>query len=156
MALQSARSKGPRRKLVRRLGWLFVTVIVVLGIDFLAYPYGSVLDGRSTNRGANGLWLRYTWYFGSHSDADISKLAARLDREQIRYAFFHVRSVQPDGTLRFHYAESLRLTSLLHKTTRDTKAIAWIYVDGKTHLSDPVIRSRMVSESSLAGRSLRV
>jgi hypothetical protein len=62
------------RLFLRRAGIFLATCILFLCIDYFGYPYGTALRGRSFNIGRNGLWLRYTWYFGQHSNSDVETL----------------------------------------------------------------------------------
>lgn len=150
-----------RRTLLRRL---LVAIGIGAGgiaVDYFAYPYGRY-GARSFNRGENGLWLRYTWYFGEKtdgkktplSDTDYAELAGRLRREQIRYGYFHVRSIQRDGSLEYRFPLTARhLTTRLHDLTPDTKLLAWIYAGnrsgaGSVDLSKPDVRKKMLQEAS--------
>lgn len=104
--------------------------------------------------GENALWLRYTWYFGSYSSGDLRALAERLCRERIRYAYFHVRYIKKDGSLRFHYAaRGLALVQALRPRAPGVREIAWIYAgnrrgSGHVDLSNPLVRSQMVEEAA--------
>lgn len=104
--------------------------------------------------GYNGLWLRYTWYFGQYSPDDLLQLSQRLCANQVRYAYFHVRYITQNGTLRFHYqAEARRLLKSLHEAAPPVRAIAWIYAgnrrgSGHVNLADPAIRTAMVDEAA--------
>ena len=110
--------------------------------------------GTAANQHENGLWLRYTWYFGQHSDAEVAQLGQALTQREIRYAYFHVRYIGKSGSLRFRYPESARrLNATLHRSAPSVKSIAWIYV-GNTRgigsvkdLSGPAHRQRMVAEA---------
>src|SRR5438552_5705283 len=77
-------------------------LLILLVADYALYPVLSRPGGISGNRGENGLWLRYRWYFGRRSDADRRALARRLRKQQIRCAYFHVRHITRNGTLRYH------------------------------------------------------
>src|SRR5205823_3901954 len=57
---EEVEAKKKRRKR-RRLVAVAVGMLILLVVDYFAYPYG-VVGGRSLNRGENALWLRYTWY----------------------------------------------------------------------------------------------
>ncbi len=71
--------------------------------------------GRSANTGSNGLWLRYTRYFGEWNDRDLAELSQRLQSGQVRDAYCHVRYIMADGNLRFRNLEhARRLTAALH------------------------------------------
>jgi len=132
-------------------------LLLLLIADYALYPRLSRPSGRSLNSGQNGLWLRYRWYFGERSDADRRLLASRLREEQIRYAYFHVRHITREGTLRYHkLAEARRLIAALRRETPEVKAIAWIFAGnarvastgvGDVNLADPAVRKAMVGEA---------
>jgi len=119
-----------RKKRNKRI--LFVGLLLLLlapVVDYYAFPYGRPIAARGYNRGKNGLWLRYTWYFGQHSDHDIHLLAQELKDRQIHYAYFHVRNIGNDGRLRYHYqSKAQHLLGLLHQDAPSVQRIAWIYV----------------------------
>ncbi len=118
-----------RRRILKSTVGLLLLLGVCFTLDYRAYPYGAAPGGRSFNRGENGLWLRYTWYFGQHPDAERWLLAQQFRTHQIRYAFFHVRSIGRDGRLAFRYAAQAKaLTDGLHRDCPDVKVIAWAYV----------------------------
>jgi hypothetical protein len=143
----------------RRIRWrwiLLVGILLCLGaliVDYIAYPYGVPLPAASGNRGENGLWLRYTWYFGEKTDADRAALPAKLQERQIRYAYFHVRFIERSGKLHFRYPEQARtLTDMLKRDAPDVRRIAWIYAgnrrgEGNVDLEKPEVRARMVAEA---------
>lgn len=135
----------------RRLGAVLGILLLGLLLDYCTYPYLAHPVGTSPNRGENGLWLRYTWYFGTQTGT--AQLAQKMQREQIRFAYFHVRDVRPDGALRFHKSETAgRLTHSLHRQTPVTKLLAWVYVGnpsgrGNVDLSKPTVRKKLVAEA---------
>ncbi len=141
----------PKRRVWR---WLGLTIGVLMGLillDYLSYPYFAHPVGRSFNRGENGLWLRYKWYFGE--ETDVPTLAQRLQDEQIRYAYFHVRDVTKNGALRHHCPDVAgRLVVPLHRQAPTVKLIAWVYAGnvagrGSVDLSRPEVRRAMVQEA---------
>ena len=142
---------GPSRSVI--ILRVLTLVVFVLAVDYWVYPYGAPMPGRTANIGENGLWLRYTWYFGEHSQADLDALPQELSENQIRYAYFHVRSTHHDGALTYHYPGSaIALTSTLHRTAPDVKLIAWVYAGnsrgmGLVDLSKPDVRRKMVAEA---------
>jgi hypothetical protein len=133
-----------------------VVCLLLVAVDYLAYPRLAHIGGCSLNTGENGLWLRYTWYFGKWQDTDLQKLARRLQSGQIRYGYFHVREVAPNGHLRYHYLTSARrLTAALHREAPGTKAIAWVYAGNertyssdRADLSNPAVRQTMTKEAA--------
>ncbi|MCA1596397.1 MAG: hypothetical protein LC772_08245 [Chloroflexi bacterium] len=128
---------------------LFVLAVRFAPVDDSAPPCACF-----TMQGTNGLWLKYTWYFGQYSPEDLQSLTQRLCTNQIRFAYFHVRYITQNGTLRFHYpAEARRLLNALHRAAPPVKAIAWIYAgnrrgSGHVNLADPAIRMTMVKEAA--------
>src|SRR5688500_352 len=97
----------------RRLA--LASLLLLLAADYALYPSLSRPGGRSANTGENGLWLRYRWYFGWRSEADVEEMARRLTGQQIRYAYFHVRHITQEGRLRYRYPEAARrLVGVVH------------------------------------------
>ena len=151
----NASGQAPRR--IRRRRWFGLGILlafVLLAADYLVYPSLSPAVGRSGNLGENGLWLRYTWYFGGWRNADLAGLAQRLQDGQIRYAYCHVRFVDADGRLHFRKpAEARRLTSGLHRAAPAVKLLAWIYAGdlpgkGRIDLTNAAVRKTMAGEAA--------
>ncbi len=145
-----------RAKWVKRRRWVTAVALALLGLlllDYLAYPFLARPGGPTRNQAENGLWLRYTWYFGQKSDAHVQLLAQRLQAEQVRYAYFHVRSITKSGTLKFHNPDAARrLVSVLHRQAPAVKLLAWVYAgnvegEGAVDLSKPDVRRAMVGEA---------
>lgn len=133
-------------------GGIIVLLIAVVA-DYYAYPVFSRAGGRSFNTDENALWLRYTWYFGLRSDEDRRDLARRLADRRIRYAYFHVRSIQKDGALKYHFRGHAReLTSTLRRLAPSVENLAWIYAGnrrgaGEVDLSDSEVRRNAVAQA---------
>jgi len=107
---------------------LFLAILLI-GIDCATYTGLNPPSGENFNKGANGIWLRYLWYFGKKTDAEKEALVKRLGESQMRYAFFHVRSTDKNGHLLFKHGETgKQLTDLMHERLPDTKVIAWLYI----------------------------
>jgi hypothetical protein len=145
-----------RRRRWRWFGFGLAVLCLLLLSDYALYPRLSPIGGQSGNCGNNGLWLRYRWYFGERGDAEVRTLAQRLTERQIRYAYFHVRHVTRDGTLRYHYPEAARrLVAALHHDAPAVKVIAWVYAGnlhgapelGEVDLANAAVRRRMVAEA---------
>lgn len=142
-----------RRRWGRRLIGAALLALLIALLDYYLFPYGSKPDGPTYNRGENGLWLRYTWYFGKHSAAEVQQLARHLKERRIRNAYFHVRSITKAGTLQYRKeAEVRRLTSALHQAAPPVRLFAWVYVgnrrgQGEVDLSSPTVRQAMVKEA---------
>jgi hypothetical protein len=121
--------------------------------DYHLYPALARVGGTSRNQGENGLWLRYTWYFGEKSDREVEEMAANLRRRQFRYAYFHVRSIERDGSLKYRYPDrARRLTAAIKRLAPEIKAIAWVYAGnpagkGEVDLSRDAVRKKMVEEA---------
>jgi hypothetical protein len=142
------------RTRLRRKAWWGLAVLVALVVgDYWFYPRLAPVGGAWANKGDNGLWLRYWWYFGERSDDEVRALAALCRAHQIRFAYFHVRSIGRDGVLSYRYpASARRLISVLRAGAPDIKAIAWVYAGnargrGSVDLSNADLRRRMVREA---------
>jgi hypothetical protein len=143
-----------KRKARRRWFMGIGILLAVLGAaDYWLYPVLAPVGGRSFNTGENGLWLRYTWYFGEEKE-DARSLAARLKQQQIRYAYFHVRFIRKDGALAFRHPEVKNLLTRVrgHLNDPSVKLLAWIYVGNERGLTgvdiaDTKVRRNMVREA---------
>jgi hypothetical protein len=150
---EKRKKRGLRSRVLLVVAGLLLLFCAWMGIDYWRYPYGAPIAGRSLNRGENGLWLRYTWYFGKHSDAERQRMAQQLRARQVRYAYFHVRFIGKSGKLAFRYPVQARaLTAGVHRDAPGVKAIAWVYVSyGGTKddvpLADAGTRQRMIAEA---------
>jgi hypothetical protein len=146
-----------RRLLVRRVRILLACAAaagLLLGADYILYPIVATPTAPPRNSGRNGLWLRYTWYFGKHSKAEMEELGSELQARQVRFAYFHVREVGEDGRLQYHYqGPARRLIAVVHRQAPEVKALAWIYAAncGKAtptvDLGDARVRMAMVQEA---------
>ncbi len=109
-------------------GAVLLILLVLLAGDYWWYPRTAAPRGPSASHGENALWVRYTWYTGEETES-VERLAARLREGGISSAYFHVRYLTPDGTLRFRRLESAKkLTEALHKLAPGVMLYAWVYV----------------------------
>jgi hypothetical protein len=131
-------------------------LLVLLGLlvaDYALYPRLAGMGGTSHDRGRNGLWVRYTWYFGERKIDEVPALAARLRTHGIRYAFFHVRFIKKDGTLAYRYPERARaLNQAVGREAPGVERIAWVYAGnpqgiGEVNLAEPKVRDAMVRDA---------
>lgn len=151
----ASRQTSKRHRIIVIVLAIGVCVFAGLILDYMCYPYNAKLPGKNSgNRSENGLWLRYTWYFGQHSDAETKQLARDFSERQIKYAYFHVRYIGESGKLRFRYPkQARRLNALIRAENADVTRIAWIYVGNTrgigsiTDLSDGAHRRRLVEEA---------
>ncbi len=131
----------------------FLVLLGLLTLDYFAYPRFIGIGGRTFDSAQNGLWIRYTWYFGMKSDTEISELTMSLNRRQIKYVYPHVRFIRKDGSLRYRYADSgRRLVNRIHLGAPEVRVIAWIYAgnshgEGDVDLSRADVRAKMVQEA---------
>ncbi len=147
---------GKRNRVVVFSVILLCLASALLVFDFFSYqiPIQSGQAGIKANRARNGLWLRYLWYFDKHSSKDADKMCSHLKRDEIAYAYFHVRGITRDGSLKFHYPEKARkLVELVHSRAPGCKVIAWAYAGtateyGGVDLSSDSVRKKMVEEAS--------
>lgn len=145
--LKLAVHKKRRRKLI----WLGVFLAFLIG-DYALFPYLASPAGPSVNSGHNALWLRYTWYFGEQPD-HLSELLYKTEHHGITDLYFHVRSIQADGSLKYRYLESAqKLNRQLREAAPHLRRFAWIYAGnssgrGEVNLGSPAVRKRMVGEA---------
>lgn len=142
-----------RRPIILLITKLLVGLALALvGVDYFLYPQSAKIAGTVPDQTEDGIWLRYKWYFDEHSQTDWQRMLARLKDEHFRYAFFHVRGIINDGTLRFHYLDrAKKLIARVRKGSPDTKVIAWVYLGtvpeyGGVDLSREAVRAQIVKE----------
>ena len=118
-------------------GFAGVLLLLLAVADYALYPLLPI-GGQSFNRGQNANWLKDSWWRGTETET-IASLASRLKREQISTAYFHVRFIKVDGTLRFRGPEYSRraqsFNSGLKKRAPQIKSLAWIYVGNERGLT---------------------
>ena len=137
-----------------KIGGVAGLILLLLAIaDYAFYPLLPV-GGQSFNRGQNANWLRDSWWRGTEKET-VASLAARLKREQISTAYFHVRFIKKDGTLRFrgpeYAARARKFNAGLKTHAPNIKSLAWIYVGNErgltgVDLSAPATRRAMIRE----------
>lgn len=132
------------------LYWIAGIIVVLFALfiaDYFLYPHFSKVGGRSFNIGQNASWLNDSWYLGKAKESP-KQLARQLTQHQIRYAYFHVRYIKKDGTLRFHNATAARrLTEAMHHDSPKIKSIAWIYIGNARGLTDVDIGNARVRKN---------
>jgi len=110
-------------------------LFALLAADYFLYPRFSKIGGRSFNTGQNASWLDDSWYRGNATE-NPKQLIKQLKQHQIRDAYFHVRYIKKDGTLRFRNAASARhLTDAMHRGAPGINNIAWIYIGNERGLT---------------------
>jgi hypothetical protein len=71
----------------------------------------------------------------------------------MRYAYCHVRHIEPDGRLAFRYRENAqRLAGELHRHLPSLDVLAWVYVGndrggGAVDIADTAVRRQMIEEA---------
>lgn len=145
---------SPRaRRAWRIVGLITLALGIGATIDHLNYPWKAPITAPIGNTRENGLWLRYTHYFGEKRDDELITLANDLKKYDIRWAYFHVRFIKKDGTLNFRYPDKARkMLGTLRKTNPNVKALAWTYAgnglgEGNVDLTNPTVRATMVKEA---------
>lgn len=129
--------------------WPPILIVCVLALDFIIIPLNTHCTAPIFNSGKNGLWLRYKWYFGQHSEADLQKMCRHLREDQIRFAFFHVRDVASSGALKFHHAtDATKMLSAVRLQAPDCKLLAWVYVSSTgVDIANKEVRHKMIDEA---------
>jgi hypothetical protein len=123
------------KHILYRIPAIILLLFALLAADYFLYPRFSKIGGRSFNTGQNASWLNDSWYLGNAKESP-KHLIHQLAQHQIRDAYFHVRYIKKDGTLRFHDAAAARdLTDTMHQNAPDIKSIAWIYIGNERGLT---------------------
>jgi len=137
-----------KRRVRRILG-----IVIGLAIaDYALYPALAQPEGESRNSGRNALWVRYKWYFGENN-GQIPELVDLAQRHGISDLYFHVRSIQADGNLKYRYLQQAQtLNRRIKELAPRLRRFAWIYAGnssgaGDVDLSNPTVRQKMVSEA---------
>ncbi len=130
-----------RRRKLQIFGAFVLLLIVLVAVDYVTFPQSN-RGGRSWNKGENAAWLQDKWYFGEKSDHERRALINRLQAAQVRSAYFHVRFIKRDGTLRFRFRHSARrLTHMMKRDAPAVQSIAWIYIGNARGLTGVDIAS---------------
>lgn len=154
LTIDNRQSKQPHtgHRWNKTLAWIVLALVLFTALDYALYPSFIGFQGPSPNHGENGLWIRYTWYFGQ--EKGYADLAKRITDAQVKYAYFHVRYVGKSGNLRYRYPENARtIVREMHSRAPGVQITAWIYAGnadgaGSVVLSDRVARAKMVSEAA--------
>lgn len=137
-------TRPKRRKTLKICSSIALFLCALVVVDYFTFPLRSD-NGRSFNSGNNGAWLQDKWYFGEKSEVERRALVRRLQAAQIRSAYFHVRFIKRDGTLRFHFPdEARRLNNAMQRDAPDVQSIAWIYIGNRRGLTGVDITSTHV------------
>ena len=131
---------------------LSVALLIFIA-DYYAYPWWQPIRAPIADKGQNGLWVRYKFYFGEHTDDEIDALAHRIVDGRFSDAYIHVRFIKKDGSLAYRYPERAKhLLSRLRESAPGTRMIAWVYAGnesggGEVDLTDRRVRKKMVDEA---------
>jgi hypothetical protein len=136
------------------LATLLVLIVVAAAIAADYYLYPLLIHPSSTDKfqkQRNGLWLGSKWYMGKVTDAEIKAIAEVLNKEQIKYAYFHCRDINASGNLRIPSEKSAKhFVSMLHEQCPDTKIMIWegavsTITGGEVDLSKKAVRENMAN-----------
>ena len=75
-----------KRRVVIALGCIGLLAAALL-VDYYAFPYGASPPRHSADKGTNGLWVRYTYYFGEKSDAEAVWLCTVCGFEGVQWDY---------------------------------------------------------------------
>ena len=147
--------KKQKRRWLRRIIGLMLAAIIIFCVDYWAFPYGAAVHPltRVVSGKENGLWLRYSWYFGEKSADEMQNLPTLLHERQIRSAWFHVRAIGKTGKLNFRYVQrAQKLNAVMHPHAPEIRSMAWVYIGnkrgaGEVDLSNVETRRQMVAEA---------
>lgn len=152
-ALDSSRNSAKLKVIFKVIVASLIGIVLLIALDCATYTQVNPPESTIANKGSNGIWLRYLWYFGKKDQAEKDALVELLGANQIRYAYFHVRGTDNNGNLLFKHDETGRqLTDWMHAKLPGIKTVAWLYIPsnfGRTgvDLSDPKSRQNICAAS---------
>jgi spore germination protein YaaH len=141
------------KKVLLSLAAAMALVVALIVVDNLTFNSRFPLTSCCLNKNTNGLWLRYIYYSGQSTTEDLQAMVSRLDRYQIRYAYFHVLSAAKSGELQWHHLDNARrIVTTVHGGAPHCKALAWVYIGssyggGSVDLSSQLVRQKLVDEA---------
>jgi hypothetical protein len=126
-------------------------LIAVLAIDFFFQRHYTEIKAHAFNKGSNGLYVKYPWYFEEKNQEELFTLIDKMKSEQITRAYFHAREVDKDGKSTKPSGDKAKnITKVMHERHPDAKSIAWITIGDKytpgSDLSKAEFRQSVVEE----------
>ena len=123
------------RRWIRVTAYVFAFLLVFVVVDYWTYPLLSPSPSQKFSKGKDGIWIRYTWYFGEVDQTRMRKHSRWLQDNGFKYGFFHVRSAGKSGGLIHDYMDRAKaLNRVVAESAPDLKRIAWIYVGNEAGL----------------------
>ncbi|MDQ2986292.1 MAG: hypothetical protein M3R13_06160 [Armatimonadota bacterium] len=119
-----------------RFATYFVASVLAFGIvDYWTYPFLSLSPTQKLSKGTDGIWIRYTWYFGEVDKERMRKHSSWLQDNGFKYGFFHVRSAGKSGGLIHDYMDrAAEMNAVVEEAAPRLMRIAWIYVGNEAGL----------------------
>lgn len=140
-----------QRRWVRMTTWITFLFVGFVVIDYWTYPLFSTEPTQKFAKGSDGIWMRYTWYFGEVDPGLVRTHSKWLQDNGFRYAFFHVRSAGKSGGLIHDYMDrAAKLNAAVESAAPDLLRVAWVYVgndagSGSVDLSAPGTKEALVT-----------
>ncbi|MBW3635509.1 MAG: hypothetical protein KY445_03455 [Armatimonadetes bacterium] len=144
---------------MRKRSKIAVGVVLLLGmgaLDAVLYPRFQT-SAPKLNLAQNASWLHFDWARGKSRESTFH-LAARLQKDGFKDAYFHVRYIGKSGRLRFRDAPAARrLNAQMKQAAPSIRRLAWLYIGNErgitgVDISDPEIRRRIVAETQFLTR----
>ncbi len=126
------------------------TILLALLLDYFLYPRFETRAPRLEAR-RNAVWLHFDWARGQ-SKEPIRSLAARLTKNELGDAYFHVRYIGKSGRLRFRDQNAARaLNAQMKIAAPKVRRIAWLYIGNErgitgVDISQVEIRREIIRE----------
>lgn len=126
------------------------TILLALLLDYFLYPRFETRAPK-LEASRNALWLHFDWARGKSRES-VSNLAARMEENNFRDAYFHVRFIGQSGRLRFRDANAARrLNHEMELAAPNVRRMAWLYIGNErgitgVDISKPEIRQKIARE----------
>jgi hypothetical protein len=87
-------------------------------------------------------WIGIEWAMEPHTSAEIQQFAAELQSRRIRYGYFYVSYLKPDGTFNATFAHAADFTRTMREAAPEITLLAWIGVpiQGKNEAGETINR----------------
>lgn len=143
--------------------WLIgiaVAASVALGAQFLPPDREAPVIAQNLDLAA---WIGIEWAMEPHTGAEIRQFAAELQSRRIRYGYFYVSYLKPDGTFNPTFAHAADFTRRMREAAPDTVLLAWVGVPiqgeneaGETinRLESAATRAQIASFAAMTVRDL--
>lgn len=139
---------------------IILAAVMVVGVQFLPPDKPAPVITQPLDLAA---WIGIQWAMEPHTDAEIHQFAAELQSRRIRYGYFYLSYLKPDGNFNPTYAHAADFTKRMREAAPEITLLAWIGVPiqgknaaGKTinRLESAATRNQIAAFAAMTVRDL--